>query len=114
MQRFRFLDRERELAYSLASIKRIQERYKDGRQFSIDEIPALVLEGLKREDPNITAEDVAEIIDIETLGELCTAIHKASSLGKPASDERPTQEVSSNGEPSPAITSESLSQSSGN
>lgn len=109
--KFKFLDRERELKYTFGDIRRLREKYS-AADIGIDTIPDIVALGLRRDDPQITPEQVAEIVDMETFTELCYAVNHATGLGKPAAA-RPTSESSENIGPSPDTTSGSPSVNSG-
>jgi len=85
-----FLDRERELKYTFKDVLHLRERYSK-REFDLTDLTYIVKLGLRRDDPNITEKEIAEIIDMETCGELIEAIRRATGLAR---IERPTRESS--------------------
>lgn len=109
--KFKFLDRERELKYTFRDLLKLREKYGSS-DFDLNDIPGLVAQGLRRDDPEITPERVAEIVDMETFGELCSAVRQATGFGREESP-RPTRESLASTGPLPDTTSGSPSENSG-
>jgi hypothetical protein len=78
--KFPFLDGEHDIKFSFADVRKIQEMpepdTEDPQAGAKRTIEVLVL-GLKRSDPEITAEKVADIVDMETFPELLEAVNAA-------------------------------------
>lgn len=74
------LDRERYLRYSFATRKKMladlggEERFK---QLAGDDLPLVLWYGLRHEDPELTVEQVEELIDLEHLNETVEVMLKA-------------------------------------
>jgi len=74
------LDRERRLRYTLGVMRKIREEFgKDAVEegFANDDLAKLFLYGLQHEDPDLTLEQVEEMVDGENLKSLTDAMVEA-------------------------------------
>ena len=109
--KFKFIDKERELKYSLGEILSMHKRF-EGHAFTLLDIAEVALVGLQHDEPELTKEAVANFINVEDeeWDALLRAIRKACALDRP---KRPTPAADPNiSGPSPATTSESVKPSS--
>ncbi len=63
------LDRERRLRFSLGSLRKVQEDQSLGN---------VLFQGLRHEDPELTLEDVEELVTLDIIGELHEPLKKAT------------------------------------
>lgn len=99
------LDRPRYLRITLGALKRIEElsgigieQQEELQQWSqtLDGVVGMLWAGLVHEDPDLTVEDVYEIVDISNFAQIRAAIDQAVGIAMP----RPTQ-VAANAAPLP-------------
>jgi hypothetical protein len=77
------LDKERRLRFSLKTMRELREEFGENTLatgLSQDSIAKFLWHGLKHEDPELTIEQVEEIVDLEQLDEILDAV--ATATGK--------------------------------
>jgi hypothetical protein len=118
--KFQFLDRERDIKFSLKDRDALREKYTSQDEagnaranITLEQLPELLLVGLRRDDAALTAEQLPDLIDLETLPELYLATYRALGFREPDQPARPTAESLASGGDSPASTSDSPTNNSG-
>ena len=87
------LDRTRYLRFTLGALRRIEqlsglgiEQQEELAEWSktLDGVVGMLWAGLVHEDPDLTVEDVYEIVDIQNFGQIRAAIDAAVGVAMPA------------------------------
>ena len=87
------LDRTRYLRITLGALKRIEdlsgigiEQQEELAEWSrtLDGVVGMLWAGLVHEDPDLTVEDVYEIVDISNFGQIRSALDQAIGIAMPA------------------------------
>jgi len=115
------LDRERRLRYSLKTVRELKKEFGEGalsRGVGEDGIAKLLWYGLKSDDPELSCEDVEELVDLEHLTEVMEKVSIATGSRSQfemeeepdkATDKKPKEEAgneSAEHPPEPALVQE--------
>jgi len=76
------LDRPRHIRYTLRALREIRTEFGEDaltRGVSADSVAKLLWFGLRHEDPDLTIEQVEEMVDLENLDEVMRAVGVATS-----------------------------------
>lgn len=100
------LDKERHLRYSLGTMEAIRAEFGEGAlsgELTGTKLARVLWHGLKWEDASLTPEQVAEMVDLESLSEVVAALTKA--VGSKASRTERVADPTVAGQPSagPAV-----------
>ncbi len=79
------LDKTRFLRYSLKTHNQIRKEFGDDTNITGERLAKLLWYGLVGDDPNLTVEDVEELVDLEHLDAIVEAVSKAMGRAGKAS-----------------------------
>ena len=80
MATFKFLDKERDIKFSFADVLKIQKMPDvdaSDPQAGVNRTLEILVMGLRRGDPGITADSVADLVDMETFPQLIETVNAA-------------------------------------
>lgn len=106
------LDRERRLRYPFGVLREMREKFGEAALtggMKDENLPEMLLLGLKHEDPTLTVEQVESMVDLENLKEVVQAMTKALGY-KPPKEGDPANPPVPQPAPAPAAESASASQ----
>lgn len=89
-------DRVRHLRYSMRTLKEIRAKFGDqvlSKSWEGDAVAELLWYGLKHEDPNLTIEQIEDLVDLEHLEEIMKAVKTATGGGRVEEVKRPPEPV---------------------
>jgi hypothetical protein len=75
------LDRERHIRFSMGTVRKLREELGENaleEGVAVDMLPRLMWYGLKHEDPELTVEQVEELVDLENLLDVMNVISQAT------------------------------------